>query len=130
MAWDFKNGVPIYSQIMDNLKIQIASGALPPGSRLPSVRDLAAGAGVNPNTMQRALAQLEAEGLVYTQRTNGRFVTEDTEKMTHLRHALSETYIQEMFESLQALGMDPEEILDTVRRWVSDHRAGSRDREV
>ena len=118
MAWNFLNGIPIYLQIADNMKLQIAGGAMPPGSRLPSVRDLALQAGVNPNTMQRALSCLEAEGLVRTPSTNGRYVTEDMEKMKELRRKLSEAYIQEFFDNLKSLGMTEEEILETAREWV------------
>ena len=77
MKWQFSNDAPIYSQLIHQIQVGIVSGAFPPGQRLPSVRDLATEAGVNPNTMQRALAELERDGLVYSQRTAGRFVTED-----------------------------------------------------
>lgn len=117
MAWEFKNGIPIYLQIMEGIKTRIAGGLLPPGSKLPSVRDLAAQAGVNPNTMQRALTQLEQEGLLYTQRTSGRFVTEDEAKMKELRSSLSEKYVEELFTQLSRLGMSREEIISEVSRW-------------
>ncbi len=117
MAWEFKNGMPIYLQIVDGIKTRIAGGTLPPGSRLPSVRDLAAQAGVNPNTMQRAMIQLEQEGLLYTQRTSGRYVTEDETKMKELRSSLSEKYIQELFEQLSRLGLTREEIIEEVSGW-------------
>ena len=110
MAWEFKNGVPIYLQIVDGIKIRIAGGELPPGSKIPSVRDLAAEAGVNPNTMQRALTQLEQEGLLHAQRTSGRYVTEDEQKMKELRRSLSEKYVEELFTQLSRLGMTREEI--------------------
>ena len=77
MGERFDMSRPIYAQIVERLKAKILAGIYPPGGHLDSVRDMAAAAGVNPNTMQRALAQLEAEGLVYTERTTGRFVTED-----------------------------------------------------
>lgn len=76
MGERFDMSRPIYAQIVERLKAKILAGVYPPGGHLDSVRDMAAAAGVNPNTMQRALAQLEAEGLVYTERTTGRFVTE------------------------------------------------------
>lgn len=117
MAWEFKNGIPIYLQIMEGIKTRIAGGLLPPGSKLPSVRDLAAQAGVNPNTMQRAMTQLEQEGLLYTQRTSGRFVTEDESKMKELRSSLSEKYVEELFTQLSRLGMTREEIISEVSRW-------------
>ena len=90
MKWEFKNGIPIYLQIIDQIKRQIVSGELAPGSRIPAVRDLAKEAGVNPNTMQRALTQLEQEGLLYTQRTSGRFVTQEEEIMKQTRMQLSD----------------------------------------
>ena len=77
MQWQFSNDAPIYTQLIQQVKVGIVTGAFPPGERLPSVRDMATEAGVNPNTMQRALAELERDGLVYSQRTAGRFVTED-----------------------------------------------------
>ena len=77
MLWQFSGDAPIYSQLIEQIKVGIVSGVFPPGERLPSVRDLATEAGVNPNTMQRALTELERDGLVYSQRTAGRFVTED-----------------------------------------------------
>ena len=117
MAWEFKNGIPIYLQIMEGIKTRIAGGLLPPGRKLPSVRDLAAQAGVNPNTMQRAMTQLEQEGLLYTQRTSGRFVTEDEAKMKELRSSLSERYVEELFTQLSQLGMTREEIISEVSRW-------------
>ena len=81
MAWQFRNDIPIYTQLIAQIQQRIVSGALLPGERLPSVRDLAAEAGVNPNTMQRAMMEMEREELVYSQRTAGRFVTEDGERI-------------------------------------------------
>ena len=69
MQWQFSNDAPIYTQLIQQVKVGIVTGAYPPGERLPSVRDMATEAGVNPNTMQRALAELERDGLVYSQRT-------------------------------------------------------------
>ena len=77
MNWQFSNDAPIYAQLIRQIRAGIVSGAFSPGERLPSVRDLAMEAGVNPNTMQRALTELERDGLVYSQRTSGRYVTED-----------------------------------------------------
>ena len=77
MRWNIRSDAPVYSQLVEHIKLAIVSGEFPLGSRLPSVRELAAEAGVNPNTMQRAFAELEREGLVLTQRTAGRTVTED-----------------------------------------------------
>ena len=88
MSWTFSGDKPIYTQLVERLQLRIVTGEYPPGTRLSSVRDLAAEAAVNPNTMQRALSELENMGLVYTQRTAGRFVTEDGEKIAALREQL------------------------------------------
>lgn len=78
MSWEFDRDRPIYAQLVEQLQRAIVSGAYAPGAKIPSVRELAAEAGVNPNTMQKALTELEQLGLLNTQRTNGRYVTEDT----------------------------------------------------
>lgn len=118
MKWTFESGIPIYLQILSRLKSEIAGGAYPPGAKLPPVRELALEAGVNPNTMQRAFAELERDGLVYTQRTSGRFVTEDAEVLRRLRRSLSEEIIGEMCGRLGRLGMSREEILTAVSDWA------------
>jgi len=114
MKWDFNNGEPIYQQIIRVLQTEIASGSYPPGSRFPSVRELALKAGVNPNTMQRALAQLERDGLLETMRTTGKFVTEDQEKIRSLRSALAAGSIQALVQRLRSLGLNDEQILEEV----------------
>ena len=90
MKWYFSDSAPIYAQLIRQIKVGIVTGAFPPGERLPSVRDLATEAGVNPNTMQRAFAELERDGLVYSQRTAGRFVTEDRAMIEQTKKALAE----------------------------------------
>ena len=77
MTWSFTPDRPIYLQLQERIKLSIVSGLYPPGGKLPAVRDFAEDASVNPNTVQRALMELERESLVYAQRTSGRFVTED-----------------------------------------------------
>ena len=84
MAWEFHGDKPIYTQLVERLQQRMITGEYPPGGRLPSVRDLAEEAAVNPNTMQRALAELEDQQLVFSQRTAGRFVTQDGERLTAL----------------------------------------------
>ena len=79
MDWNFNNDMPIYTQLVDKIKLSIVSGQLAPGDKLNTVRELAAEAKVNPNTMQRAFQELERGGLVFSQRNSGRFVTEDVE---------------------------------------------------
>ena len=100
MAWSFENGIPIYQQIITKLKMQIAAGIYQPDDRLPPVRELAMDAGVNPNTMQRALAQMEQEGVLYTNRTAGRHVASDPEKIRSLRKQIAEDEIARMFGKL------------------------------
>ena len=119
MEWNFKNGIPIYSQIIDEMTMRIASGEYTPGDKLPSVRDLALDAGVNPNTMQRALAELERRGLVYSERTSGRFVTEDESVLEGLHEELAEGYFGELTEKLRKIGMDDDQIKAAVKRWTA-----------
>ena len=115
MAWNFNDSAPIYLQIVNTLRGNIASGVYPPGSRLPSVRDLALEAGVNPNTMQRALAELERSGLVNSQRTAGRFITEDGSALLALRKSMSEEILTDFIARLRGLGLSGEQILEAVR---------------
>ena len=89
MNWSFQPDRPIYVQLIERIKLLIVSGAYPAGSRLPSVRDMASEASVNPNTLQKALSELEREGLVYTQRTSGRFVTEDENMIKQVKKELA-----------------------------------------
>lgn len=116
MQWSFSNDLPIYSQLIGQIKVGIVSGVFPPGERLPSVRDLATEAGVNPNTMQRALAELERDGLVYSQRTAGRFVTEDAAMIEQAKRGLARGHIQTFLEAMGRLGYAREEILDLLRQ--------------
>ena len=104
MAWQFRNDIPIYTQLIAQIQQRIVSGALLPGERLPSVRDLAAEAGVNPNTMQRALAQLEQDGLAFADRTAGRLVTEDTSVLDAVRRAQARVLIEHYYDSMAELG--------------------------
>ncbi len=125
MAWNFNDNAPIYMQIVNTLRGNIASGVYPPGSRLPSVRDLALEAGVNPNTMQRALAELERSGLVNSQRTAGRFITEDGSALLALRKSMSEEILTDFIARLRRLGLSSEQILEAVReRLLTEPAAG------
>lgn len=106
MPWQFRDDAPIYTQLIVQIEELLVSGALSPGQRLPSVRDLAAEAGVNPNTMQRALTELERRGLLYSQRTTGRFVTEDGDMIKDLQERLALAEIQAFLERMEKLGFD------------------------
>ena len=85
----FDNGLPIYLQIVKEMTLRALSGAIEPGEKIPPVRELAAEFGVNPNTMQRAMAEMEREGLVYTERTSGRFLTKETEVLVEKRKSFA-----------------------------------------
>ena len=115
MDWTFRNDLPIYSQLVDKIKLAIVSGALPPGERLASVRDLAMEAGVNPNTMQRALQELEREGLVFSQRTAGRFVTEDITVIDEIKKTLAKGQIESFLKAMGELGYDRAAIIDLLK---------------
>ena len=116
MKWQFSADAPIYTQLVAQIQMYIVSGALPPGERLPSVREFAAEAGVNPNTMQRAMAQLEREGLVHSQRTAGRFVTEDRARIQQAKRQCAEEQIQTFLEKMEQLGYTRAEILQLMEQ--------------
>lgn len=116
MRWFFSNDAPIYTQLIEQIKVGIVTGAFPKGERLPSVRDLATEAGVNPNTMQRAMTELERDGLVYSQRTAGRFVTEDETMIQQAKRALAERHIETFLKAMSALGFQREEMIALLRQ--------------
>ena len=115
MDWKFRSDLPIYSQLVEQIKVGIVSGVFSPGERLISVRDMATEAGVNPNTMQRALQELEREGLVYSQRTSGRFVTEDTSVIEKVKGSLARVQIQQFLDAMGKLGYSRKEIIDLLQ---------------
>ena len=117
MAEQFDSSRPIYAQLVERLKAKILAGTYPPGGHLDSVRDLAAAAGVNPNTMQRALAQLETEGLVRTERTAGRYVTEDTALIEQLRAEAARNPTAEFLEKMRGIGYDPAQAAALLEHW-------------
>ena len=110
MAWTLDDSRPIYLQIMDFIKTKIIAGFYKPGEKLPSVRDLAMEASVNPNTMPKALIELERDGLVYTQRTSGRFITEDTGKLSEIRGQMARTQVVCFIRNMEELGFTKEQI--------------------
>ena len=115
MEWKFRSDLPIYSQLVEQIKLGIVSGSLLPGERLMSVRDMATEAGVNPNTMQRALQELERDGMVYSQRTSGRFVTENLQVIERAKKKLAEEQIRGFQEAMKKLGYRREEILTLLK---------------
>ena len=123
MHWQFSNDAPIYTQLIAQIKIGIVAGAFPPGERLPSVRDLATEAGVNPNTMQRAMTELERDGLVYSQRTAGRFVTEDNTMINTAKRSLAERHVKTFLEAMLRLGFQKDEIIDLISKELGEEEA-------
>ena len=114
MDWSFAADRPIYVQLMERITRLIVSGAYAPGEKLPAVRDLASEAAVNPNTLQKALAELERDGLVYAQRTAGRFVTEDAARIKKAKDELAEGQITAFFAGMAALGLSRGEALGLI----------------
>lgn len=110
MAWELDNDRPIYAQLVERIQMQIVSGYYQPGGKLPSVRELASVAAVNPNTMQKAFVELERSGLIITQRTNGRNVTEDTELIGSIKHEMAQEHMKLFFSKMKELGYTGEEI--------------------
>lgn len=114
MAWNLNSERPIYSQIMERITFDIISGIYPPGSQLPSVRALAQDAGVNPNTMQKAMAELERTGLIYSQRTSGRFITEDLGMIDKTKKDLASEEIREFLKKMERIGFTRETTLELI----------------
>lgn len=116
MAWKFEVDRPIYIQIMDTMKCRIVSGYYQPGAQVEAVRILAAEAAVNPNTMQKALSELEREGWMICNRTNGRYVIDDRDKISELRSTLAEDEWNKLIKQLDKLGMDNSGIQGFVKK--------------
>lgn len=113
---DFEAGLPIYLQIIGIVKQKIASGEWPPGTRIPPVREFSVDLGVNPNTAQRALSELEREGLVYAERTSGRYITSDAGLITRVRTEMADSYADGFITQTRSIGIDDGEILKLVER--------------
>ena len=120
MPWNLDPQRPIYAQIIERVQLDIVTGHYAPGSRLPSVRELAAQAAVDPNTMQRALSELEGSGLIYAQRTSGRFVTEDTARIRQAKEKLASMQVREFIRKMQELGMNREEIAELFQEIIRE----------
>ncbi|MCQ2613627.1 MAG: GntR family transcriptional regulator [Treponemataceae bacterium] len=115
MAWNLDSDRPIFAQIIERIKLDIVSGVYKPGDKLPSVRDLASEAAVNPNTMQKAFAELERDGLVYSQRTSGRFISEDIAMIEELRASLARGKMEELVGHMKKLGFSNEDMVSLLK---------------
>lgn len=123
MSWNLSSERPIYAQIMERITLDIVSGIYLPGARLPSVRDLAQDAGVNPNTMQKALSELERTGLVISQRTSGRFITEDLTMVEKTKQNLASMQIREFLEKIEHIGFTKEAIIQLIEQIETEEEA-------
>ena len=120
MGWKIDDGRPIWTQLKEQMIKRIVSGTYPSGDKLPSVRDLAGEAGVNPNTMQKALAELEREGVLYSQRTAGRFVADRVAGGGSLREELSKKHIQTYVDNMRSLGYADSEICAALETFLKE----------
>lgn len=114
MQWDLNSDKPVYLQLVDQIQAGIISGKYRPGDKLLSVREMAAQAMVNPNTMQRAMAELERDGLVYTNRTSGRFITSDEQLINQLKKRYTSQIISEFLDKMNQLGINLEEVISLI----------------
>ena len=122
MVWKFNDEQPIYQQIISQIKERIVAGEWKAGDKLKSVRELALEAGVNPNTMQKALAELEREGLVYSQRTAGRFVSDNKEKTDRLQEDMTMECRKTCVAQLETMGYKKEHIIEMLNKYISANK--------
>ena len=120
MPWNLDSSRPIYLQIIERVQMDIITGRYQPGDKLPSVRDLAQEAAVNPNTMQKALSELERSGLIYSQRTSGRFITEDKELIHQMKKELAAAEVSAFVAHMKQLGITPEEIRELLAETIEE----------
>ena len=116
MEFTFDNNIPIYIQLLEYLKIYIISGVFKSGDKLPSVREFSATFKVNPNTMQKALSELESMKLIYTERTNGKFVTNDTELIDKLKDEYAFTLAKSYFQGMKRIGLGKADSIKYLER--------------
>ena len=120
MSWEFNDDRPIYAQLMEQIQLKIISGVYKAGNKLPSVRDMAAEASVNPNTMQKALTELERTGLVFSQRTSGRFISEDNNMIENMRDDLAKDQIQKFLSNMEKIGYSRKETISLLEDLVKE----------
>ena len=120
MPWNFDNSIPIYLQIIQEIKRRMIREELKPGDKLQSVRDLAKEAGVNPNTMQKALAELETEGLLESERTTGRFVTNNKALIKNLRDIYLAQQLHPFLNEIYSLGINKDELIALIEDYYKE----------
>lgn len=120
MEWKFENDRPVYLQLVEQIKLRIISGVYKPGDRLPAVRELAAEASVNPNTMQKAFSELEGCGLIATMRTAGRFITEDKEIIEQIRINIVNSLADDFLRKMRLYGCTERDVIKILKERISD----------
>ncbi|MGT2934705.1 GntR family transcriptional regulator [Streptococcus castoreus] len=120
MPWKFDEKSPIYAQIAQHILMQIISQEIKTGDQLPTVREYAEIAGVNPNTMQRAFTELEREGIVYSQRTAGRYVTQNQELIARKRRELAISELESFIRNMTKMGFDRTEIIPVLTTFLEE----------
>lgn len=120
MKWDINTERPVYLQLIEQIQASIISGYYKPSDKIPSVRDLAAEASVNPNTMQKALSELERIGLIYSNRTSGRYITSDLKLIKELKGQSAKDLIIDFLEKFKQLGFEYEEALTMITETIKE----------
>lgn len=120
MQWDINSERPVYLQLIEQINSAIVSGYFKPSDKLPSVRDLAAEASVNPNTMQKALTELERSGLVYSNRTSGRYITSDLSLIKKLKQESAKDLVIGFLDKMKQLGFEKDEVISIITEIVKE----------
>lgn len=118
MSWELTSDKPIYIQLVEHIQFDIISGKYQPGGKIEPVRELAIKASVNPNTMQKAMSVLEQSGLIHSNRTSGRFITEDKELIAELKSSIAEAYCRDFAASIKKLGYSKDEISGILNKYL------------
>ena len=120
MEWELKSDRPIYTQLLEELKRRIVSGYYQPGEKLLPVRELAQEAKVNPNTMQKALTELEQQNLVFAVRTTGRYITENVDLIENAKQEIAALHVETYYKEMKVLGYDKDEMIELLSRYTLD----------
>lgn len=114
MKYQFSNNLPIYKQIIDKIKFDIISKKIMPGEKLLSIRDYSESFGVTQNTVQKALTTLEQEELIYTERTNGKFITQDVKKIDNMKEKIACKKINQFLQDMKNMGYTKSDIINLI----------------
>ncbi|MBP5599289.1 MAG: GntR family transcriptional regulator [Lachnospiraceae bacterium] len=120
MMWEFTNDRPIYLQLIEQIKLRVINGTYKPGDKVPSVREIAMEAGVNPNTVQRAFLELERSGILSTQRTLGRFVTDKESDIQNNRDDMAKEQVEIFVGKMKELGLTGEDVIRLVQAYLNE----------